>query len=216
MKRYLPILCMVAGPMQLLLAAPRPITPLKPSQLITYLPATPDQWTMKVSIGGNNFTGGWVTAFAERDFTQNPPPPTPGTPPAPFVPATMRINLSDTGYKTDFTAVVTAPASGAPSNFTYFKIGSFPARMIKGNDQDKSILLNFLVKNRFLFEVRTTNLRDDLLKKYLESLDYTSLMSTPDSGDTTISDPVVLSRVDELHPENTRSYPLYWSNTAPR
>jgi hypothetical protein len=224
MKKFLSLLCAIAISSQLAMADSRQVMPLEPSVLITYLPATPSQWTMNVSTAGNNFTRGRVIAYAERDFKQNPPPPIPGMTPKPFVPATLKIFLSDTGNKNDFGGMFVAPATGSPqANVTYLQIKGMPARMIKADTTDTdpvtsgttpadtAIRLNILIASRFLLEIRSTNLADHDLRIYANSLDFTKLLSVPVSAETDVSDPVLISRVDELHPQNTRSYPLFWN-----
>jgi hypothetical protein len=187
---------------------------------------------MNVSMGASNFSNGWVTSFAERDFTQTPPPPAPGEPTKPFVPATLRINISDDGYRFEISSAFVAPKDGTTSaNVSYFEVNGFPARMTKtvtnaaSNTESAtdgstaatlSILLDLLIKNRFLLEIRSTNLTEDQLKKYTQSLSFAGLLSAPDTGATTIDNPVILSRVDELQPSNTRSYPLYWTRAKGR
>jgi len=234
-RRFLFCFFAIALPLQLAMALSHPILPLQPSDLLKGMPATPSEWTLNISIAGNNFSGGWMTAFAERDFKQNPPPPIAGVTPPPFVPATLKVFLTDTGSKTDFSPIFRGPKDGSSSaDVTYFNINSFPARMIKQpgalttststsgmaasgpsttgtSTAYPPLVLTFLVKNRFLFEIHSTNLTTDQLKKYVASLDFSVLVSMPNSGATTITNPVILTRVDELHPQNTRSHQLFWA-----
>ncbi|HEY5895333.1 MAG TPA: hypothetical protein VIT91_19095 [Chthoniobacterales bacterium] len=136
----------------------------------------------------------------------------PGATTPPAEPVKMKIFLTDTGYKTDFTSVVTPSRKGAPrANAAFIKINEFPARMLQVDST--TVVLNILVKSRYLFEIRATNLKADQLKKYAESFDFRKLRTAKDSGEITLSNPVILSRVDELNPKNNRSYPLFY-NTA--
>jgi hypothetical protein len=191
--------------------APQPFLPMEPATLLKNLPATPKQWTMKSSFAINNFAAGWVDSVAERDFTQDPPPPVPGVPPKPFIPATLRITVTDTGYKTNFSgAFQPQKGGGAPPNMTYFTLGQYPAFMTKSDDTDKTITLTLLLKERFFVEIRSTNLADTDLKQYAQSIDFSGLLTAPDTGEAKPSDPVILKRVDELHPEATRASPVFW------
>ncbi|HEY5745324.1 MAG TPA: hypothetical protein VIU12_04525 [Chryseolinea sp.] len=190
-----------------------PVLPVNPAELITYLPQAPAGWSVGASLAVSNFTANWITSLAQREFKQNVPPPTPGaTGPLPE-PATITIYLTDTGYKSDYTSMVTRPQSGPPpASASYFKINNFPARSLQIGAA--TIILNVLIKGRYLVEIRSTNLKEDQLKKYVESLDFRKLRSRTDAGETSLPNPVILSRVDELNPQNNRSYPVYYATAT--
>jgi len=189
----------------LAIAAPQPFLPLQPAQLLALLPTAPPGWSMTSSTGANNISSGWVTSNADRSFKENPPPP--GAPPKP--PAIVDLDVTDTGYKSDFLPAFSPPKGVAlPPNVTFLRIGNFPARM--ETRDDGSILLSLLAKNRFLIEIHATNMASADLQKYTAVLDFSKLLTAPDSGDKLLPYPAILSRVDELNPSGNRTYPYYW------
>lgn len=190
------------------------ILPMKPAELIAYLPPAPPEWITIKSQAADNLSGGWVTTSAVRSFKQPPQRPDPAAPSAtPSEPVVLRVHLLDSGNKDDWTTMfVPKPSSpeATSSRVRYLKIQNFAAREFKLDD--KTIILNILVKNRYLFEIRAANLEDEkVLRKYAESIDLKKLAAAPDSGVSHITNPVILSRVDELNPKKNRSYPLFWS-----
>ncbi|HEY5745791.1 MAG TPA: hypothetical protein VIU12_06930 [Chryseolinea sp.] len=186
-----------------------PILPLKPAKLLTCMPAAPLGWTVTSSFAVDNLTGGWITTVAQRDFKQAPLANIPDGPsPSPEL-ATMNVYLTDTGYRNNFRSIVTPRKDGtSPNNAVYFSVSSFPARRLQIDAT--TIVLNILIKDRYLLEIRTKNLRDEELKKYADSLDFKKLLSQPEQGETKMSNPVILSRVDELKPKNNGSSPLFY------
>lgn len=204
-------ICTIAAATPVCIAAPKPVLPLQPSAFIICLPPPPTGWAMNTSISANNFSGGWITAFAEREFKLPPPRPTPGAPSAPAEPAVLNIHVTDSGYKSDYKSMVQAPKNGGASAAVhYLSINQFPARMLKTDNT--TTIVDLVIKDRFLVEIRVKNLPDDQLTKTIASLDFSKLQSVPESGNDIISNPVILSRVDELNSQNNRSYPLYWQS----
>lgn len=181
--------------------------PLKPSALLGCLPPAPSGWKMTASLGANNFTGGWITSYAERRFEQEKPPVTSGTTPPPV---TMVIHLTDRGSTDDFKPMFSAHSGG---NISLLKIRQFPARMVQAGTENAT--LSLLVKDRFLLEIRASNLAPNKLAKYAESLNLTKLLETPNTGDTNLTNPLILDRVDEMKPHGSSSYPLYWNTAKP-
>ena len=137
-----------------------PILPLKPAELITYLPPAPKNWIVTRSTAANIYTT-WIETRAERDFKRPPPPPVAGAPvpviPAPIV--TMNVSILDTGYMTNFKDMFLPPKAGTlPSNITLLKINDFPAR--KQVLDDTTTILSILIKDRYVVEIRAKNLSD--------------------------------------------------------
>ena len=183
--------------------------PLSPANLVTCVPAAPSDWKMIASSATNTFSGGTMASHAQRELKQDPPPLAPGQPLSPPAePSTMTIHLTDTGAKGEFTSVVLAPSSGSSASTAYLKLKDFPARIITTGE--KTFILNLLIQDRFLIEIRTTNVTMEDLKKIVGNMDFSKLASMPDATMKPLSDPVIIYRVDELHPDKNRSYPLYW------
>src|SRR4051794_35471096 len=80
-------------------ATHKPIVPLRPAELMKYLPAKPAEWTMTESTAKNFFVG-WICAQATREF-QHPAPAPPGAAQAP-PPYVTRVRVMDTGYYPSF------------------------------------------------------------------------------------------------------------------
>ena len=185
-----------------------PIIPLQPKELLSYMPAAPAGWRVTQSMARNNFSD-WITVYAERTFEQIPPPPAPGAPAKPSPPATMRVHLVDTGFSSELApSFAPSKSESAPQDLTYLKINDFPARLSKTDD--KNMVLTFLIKDRYTVEILAKNLSDDKLKSIVEAFDFKGLMAVPDVGEKGLPWPAVITKIDELNPQNNGSCPIYW------
>ena len=184
------------------------ILPMSPMDLIKYLPPIPAGWTLVCSRGDNNFNNRWVISRVWRDFKLDVVPPAPGASTTSVSePALMRVRITDSGYYNDYRGEVKGGA--ASGNVTFPIINGIPARQYI--QDPKTISITLLAKERFLIEIEVKNLTEFNLKPLLNSFDFSGLLSVSDKGATALTNPIVLSRVDEMNPEGTRSYPYFWS-----
>ena len=191
---------------------PNAILAAKPAELLGCLPATPPGWTLTRSDGTNTFVS-WLTTHVQRDIKQDPPPPMPGVPPP--VPGKMWIRINDDGYSSDYSPGFAPPKTGnPPSNTTFSKFGEYPARRQKLDDITFSYCI--LVKRRFMIEVHAENVLDKDVQSYLLGVDYKRLLAIPDTGPNQVPQPVIVSRVDELNPAKSKTYPVFWSTDEQR
>ena len=205
------VLCAHALPVIATADPTQPIVPLTPAELIACMPPAPKKWIVTRSVAKNTFST-WISTVAERDFLRPPPPPLPGAPvpPKPPPPVTMTVSITDTGNAADFKSLFSQPKSGSlPSGFTMLKINDFPAT--KEVVDDTTTNLNILIKNRFLVEIQAKNLSDDDLQACANGFDFSKLVSTPDTGETNLPNPVIITQIDELNPQKNGSYALHYA-----
>jgi hypothetical protein len=177
------------------------ILPFEPAQLLTALPSAPAEWKVLRS-EADNALGDWVETRATRAFSSPPQPPV--TPDAPSGPAgEVEISVTDTaGF---------APSLAAFTNFTPGKsgtlerklIGSLPAIVTSG--EDGRALTQVLVSNRYIVEVSIARLPQSKVEDWLRGFHFDLL---PPGATTPVDRPneFRLTHIDELHPENNRSY----------
>ncbi len=174
--------------------------PFEPAQLLTVLPSAPAEWTLTRSEAETTL-GEWLETRATRVF-HSPPQPA--------------VNNKDTATTGEVEIAVTDTAGFAPSlaafvNFTPGKngavekklIGSLPAIVFAGENGGQ--LTQVLVANRYIVEISLSHLPSSKIEDWLRGFHFDSLPPKPPAPMTRQRD-FRLTHVDELHPENNRSY----------
>lgn len=191
------------------LAERRPIQPLSPQELLRLLPSAPEGWELKASHAQSSFST-WLSSMATREFKYTPPLQ-PGAP-SPAIPiSTTRIILADGGY---------GPTVGAP--FKNFQIGKeqdverllvsgIPAIRFQTKEGEPQRTMLW-VNDRFFVTVETTNQDQKAMDEWITRLNLAALQKIPKS-DVPMSNPVTITRVDELNKRNNRSYKLHWDRS---
>lgn len=180
----------------------RPIFPLAPDQLLKLLPSAPAQWSTVTSNASSNFSG-WLTSQATRRFTS-------AASSTPNVPAAAtRFVLTDTGYYPEALGQFEGFRPGKDKENESTVINGLPAiKTTKANIE----ILTVLIRGRFVLQIRTDNQKPNSCEAWLRMVNVQRIASVPDSAETSIPQPVTITRVDELDPKNNGSYQLTWTS----
>jgi hypothetical protein len=171
--------------------------PFEPAQLLTVLPAAPENWKVTRSVADTSL-GEWLETRATRTFQ---PPPSPETTPA--TPAgEVEVSVTDTA---GFGPSLVAFADFAPGKSGALEkklLGSLPAMVITSEGGRQ--ITQVLVSARYLVEITTTNpqLR---VEDWLRTLHF-DLLPPAAATPTTRPREFRLTHVDELKPAQNRSY----------
>jgi hypothetical protein len=176
-------------------------------QLLAVLPTAPTDWKVTRSEADNSL-GEWLETRATRTF-QPPPTPSAGSDAAPATPLDgVEVSVVDTaGF---------APSLGAFAGFTPGKssiiekklLGSLPTIIISGEGGRQ--LVQVLVSARFIVEITLPNLPKQHVEDWLRAFHFDI---SPQRAPTTRPSEFRLTHVDELHPENNRSYIVSATNS---
>lgn len=174
--------------------------PFEPAQLLTVLPSAPAEWTITRSEAETTL-GDWLETRATRVF-HSPPQPSP--------------NNNDTATAGEVEIAVTDTAGFTPSlagfaNFTSSKsggvekklIGSLPAIIFAGENGGQ--VTQVLVANRYIVEISLSHLPSSRIEDWLRGFHFEQLPPKPSTPATRQHD-FHLTHIDELLPENNRSY----------
>lgn len=186
----------------------KPIVPLRPAELVKYLPATPPEWTMTESTAKNFFVG-WICAQATREF-QHPAPTTADGKAAP--PYITRVRVMDTGYFSSFNGDFDSFRVGKYSNAESLMVGGMPARRITISPTRERLRVS--VRGRFIVEVETDNQPANSAQTWLRLIDFATIARIPDSATTQLPKPITIENVDELHAGNNSTSQLHWGGSA--
>lgn len=189
--------------------ARKPIVPLRPPELIKYLPAAPPDWTMSESAAKNFFVG-WICAQATREF-QHPAAAVrnAGEKALSYV---TRIRLMDTGYFPSFNGDFDNFRVGKYSNAESVMISGMPARRITVSPARERLRIS--VRGRFIVEVETDNQPANAAQTWLRLIDFATIARIPDSAVSQLPKPITIETVDELHPANNNTSQLHWGGSA--
>ena len=188
----------------------KPIVPIPPGYLLSFLPAAPAQWTMAES-SAKNFFIGWVCAQATREFQQPAPAKAqPGTTPSP--PYITRVRLMDTGYFPSFNGDFENFRVGRYSNAESLLTFGMPSRRITISPTRERLRIS--VRGRFIVEIETDNQSPGSGKTWLPLIDFRKIAAIQDTGSGELPKPIPIQSVDELHPANNSSSQLHWGGPA--
>lgn len=201
---------LVAASASVALAQQTPATfPYEPTEMLAALPDAPADWTIKRSEADTTL-GDWLETRATRVF-QAPPVPSnaTSTPAAPQV-GEIEISVTDTA---GFTPSLAAFANFAPAksgNVERKFIGSLPAVVVTRGEDGQ--LAQVLVSGRYIVEITLKHLAQPRIEDWLKSFHFDRL---PSKSPTPATRPQEfrLTHLDELHPENNRSYSVSTTNS---
>lgn len=186
-----------------------PIPPAKLEDILSCLPAAPQNWKLTESICHNTFTR-WQESVVSRRYVEILPPPLEGQ--QPQTPATAWVVITDTGYWPSFNSVFLDPKSGTAEGQERDVFDGYPMIRTKVTVDQKDANHNILlwVKQRFLVSVTTSRQGIDSDKKWAHLIDIKSLLQISDDGPKQLPAPVLMRTIDELNPANSSSGYLYW------
>jgi hypothetical protein len=185
-----------------------PILPSKPIELLKYLPSAPTGWKMTQSTA-NNFFLAWICSQATREF-QRPAPAQPGVPAGQMF--ITRVRLMDTGYFPNFNGDFENFRVGKYSNAESLMIGGMPARKIKISASRERLRIS--VRGRFIVEIETDNQPPNSTQSWIPVFDFRQISSIPDTAPSQLPKPIVVEKLDELHPANNSSSQLMWGGPS--
>lgn len=180
---------------------PPTIFPFEPAQLLGVLPTAPVDWKIARSEADSSL-GEWLETRATRTF-QPSSGLSNGLDSSPASTGEVEISVTDTA---GFAASLAQFADFAPGKNAIVEkkfLGSLPAILTSGEGGHR--LTQVLVSKRYLVEITITNLPQQHVEDWLRIFHFENLPQKPVSP-TKRPLEFRLSHVDELHPENDRSY----------
>jgi hypothetical protein len=177
-------------------AEPTPaVFPFEPAQLLTTLPAAQPEWTV-IRSEADSSLGDWVETKATRVFAA----PT-GVPSGPAGEA--EISVTDTAGFTPSLANFANFTAGKSGNVEKKLTGSLPTIIVTAEEGRQ--LTQVLVSGRYIVEILLTRTPQSRIEDWLRAFRF-DLLPPKSATPTARPREFRLSHVDELHPENNRSY----------
>jgi len=189
--------------------ASEPVVPVAPSELLSVLPAAPQDWTLATSEAETSLDQ-WLRTRATRVYKVATPP---NGAAAPAIPAnaSVEISITDTGGYASTIADFADFKPGKTGPLERLYISNLPAQVLSISSDE--VLTQALAAQRFLIEVTIKSLPNVKVDAWLRLLRFDAL-HLPATAQTTLPVPVRLALVDELHPERNRSYTVHGGTAA--
>ncbi|HSI13318.1 MAG TPA: hypothetical protein VK961_14805 [Chthoniobacter sp.] len=204
------LIFIVATPFMAPAEPPSAVFPYEPAQLLAALPAAPAEWSTTRSEAETTL-GDWLETRATRVYRRNPSTPAENDAVAASAPLEVEISVTDTGGLSSSLAAFANFTPGQSGRVEKKLIGSLPSIIFAGEDGRQ--LTQVLVSGRYIIELaasRSSQFRvDDWLRAFRFN-DLPPVSATPHSRPKEFR----LTHVDELHPENNRSYSVSTTNSS--
>lgn len=189
---------------------PSPVFPFEPAQLLATLPAAPTEWST-IRSEAETTLGDWLETRATRVYRMMPSTPTEGDTAPASVPVEVEISVTDTAGLVSSLAAFANFTPGKNGSVEKKLTGSLPTIIFAGDDGRQ--LMQVLVSGRYIVELAANRSSQFRVDDWLRGFRFDTLppqSATP----TTRPKEFRLSHLDELHPENNRSYSVSTTNST--
>ena len=181
-----------------------PVAPVEPSEILKLLPVAPKGWKLTGSTATNSFSD-WLKTSAVRTL-QYTAPAAAGAPIPPV--QTTRVSITDTGYFPQFLSEFASFRAGKENDVEKLVLSGLPAIRISRPPVE---ILSILINGRFVVQIRTDQQPPRATESWLKLIDVARIAAAP-VGAAQIPQPVTITRIDEVNPAKSSSYPMSWTS----
>lgn len=181
-----------------------PFLPASPRDLLPALPATPQDWKL-VASQGQNYYSEWLQTEVQRKYEQVLPP----NAPASSTPEKTHVRITDTAYwpAANRMFLNTEPLD-EKSGISRSEWRGMPLIEIPPADGNP-LIVKLWFKKRYIMTLFLWGQKSKDAEKWLRLIDFALLEKIPDKGEKVLPQPMTIQCVDELHPEESRSFSLF-------